>query len=146
MKMKKMKYVLMTASVMLLAGAASAGYVLDFVGDAGSGSGTLTISTDGDGGIRGLFALIADNDTPIATINPHSETVQSPFNVDIGGGTLATELWGQPADPYNGYVGGMGGYVLLPDPAFVSLAGVDGVTFANEKNVEVMTGISVTFS
>jgi hypothetical protein len=135
MKMKKMKNLLMMASTVLLAGAASAGYVLDFVGDAGSGVGSLTISTDASGGFREFFALVADNGT--ATMDVDGEAIHSPFDV------VDTGFWhGVPATGYNGYVGAIGGDAAGYD--FVPAS--DGLDYSTLTDMTVMSNIGVTFS
>mgnify|MGYP001596090441 CR=1 FL=1 len=133
MKMKKM--LMMASAVAMLAGAASAEYILEFVGDAGSGTGTLTISTDESGGYREFFALVAEQ--PSAIIDVDGETIHAPFDV------IDTGFWhGSPATPYNGYVGAIGGDA---NGALNFVAAPDGEDYSTLTNMTVMSDIGVTF-
>jgi hypothetical protein len=128
---------LMVVSVVLIAGSARANYVLSFV-DAGSGAGSLTISTDASGGFREYFALFADNGT--ATMDVDGETIHSPFDV------IDTGFWlSAPLTPYgmNGYAGAIGGDLgaggdFVPYP--------DGLDYSTLTDMPVMSDIGVTFS
>ena len=140
MKMKKM--LMMASAVAMLAGAASAEYILEFVGDAGSGSGTLTISTDASGGYREFFALIAEQSSATIDVNHEDgdpgETIHSPFDV------IDTGFWhGSPATPYNGYVGAIGGD---SDASYNFVAASDGEDYSTLTDMTVMSNIGVTFS
>jgi hypothetical protein len=103
--MLKIKKLMLLVLVMALAPLASAEFVLSFDGTAGDSAGHLRIRTDGGGGWKGVIAIIADNET--AVISPDDESKNLLFGATEG----ATALWTTPADPYNGYVGIIGGFL-----------------------------------